>query len=129
MGLLDQMPDVYAPVTHKDESKNSTYYQVFAGPGALFGSAAGMKLVDIKDGTAMTFMVVEAAKPVPWTKPEDLPFDESKPLPELGGLLKDGFCVGFADGSARFINRRVDRMVLKALITANGHENVSVDQF
>jgi hypothetical protein len=66
---------------------------------------------------------------VPWTKPQDLPLIPTKRLPDLGGQLKDGFCAGFADGSARFIKRDVDPKVLKALITANGQEVVSVDQF
>ena len=33
---------------------------------------------------------VEAAKAVPWTKPEDVPYDPKGPLPKLGGLFKDG---------------------------------------
>jgi RNA polymerase sigma factor (sigma-70 family) len=129
IGLLDQMPETYAPVAHKDESKYSTYYQVFVGPGALFGKGGGMKLADVKDGTAMTFMVVEAGKPVPWTKPEDLAFDASKPLPELAGQLEDGFCAGFADGTARCLRRNVSSRILKALITTNGHEKVAGDEF
>ncbi len=127
--LLDEMPDVYAPVAHKDKTGHSTHYQVFAGPGALFAGPNGMKLVDIKDGTSMTVMTAEAAKPVPWTKPEDLPFDASKPLPQLGGQVEGGFCAGFVDGSARFINRNVDPKVLKALITPNGGERIAIDQF
>jgi hypothetical protein len=127
--LLDQMPEVYAPVAHKDESKHSTYYQVFAGRGALFGSSDGTKLANIEDGTSMTLMVVEGAKPVPWTKPEDLPFDASKPLPEVGGLLEGGFCVEMADGSVRFLKRNVDRKLLKALITFKGGEVVKGDEF
>jgi hypothetical protein len=127
--LLEQMPEIYAPVSRKDKSENSTYYQVFTGPGALFGNDEGTKLADIKDGMGMTLMVVEAARPVPWTKPEDLPFDEPKDLPELGGQLEDGFCTGFADGASRFINRKVDPKILKALITINGREQVTGDQF
>jgi RNA polymerase sigma factor (sigma-70 family) len=85
MMLLGQMPDVYAPVVDKDKPKGSTYYQVFAGPGALFEGGNGPKLLDIKDGISNTAMIVESAKPVPWTKPEDVVFDKEKPLPELGG--------------------------------------------
>jgi RNA polymerase sigma factor (sigma-70 family) len=127
--LLDQMSDVYAPVSRKDKSENSTYYQVFAGPGTLFPEEGGTKLVDIKDGMGMTLMVVEAARPVPWTKPEDLPFDASRPLPELGGQVPDGFCSGIADGSALFIKKSVDPKVLKALITPRGGEPITADQF
>ncbi len=127
--LLNQMPSVYAPVSNMGKLGHSTYYQVFIGPGTLFGGNEGTKLADIKDGTAMTIMVIESANSVPWTKPQDLPFIPTKQLPDLGGQLKDGFCVGFADGSARFIKRQTDPKVLKSLITANGREVVAVDQF
>jgi hypothetical protein len=62
-------------------------------------------------------MVVEADQPVPWTKPEDVPHDDVGPLPELGGQFEDGFYVGFADGSARFLSRKVASEGLRALIT------------
>jgi hypothetical protein len=123
--LLDQMPDIYAPVTRKEESKNSTYYQVFDGPGALFRENEGWRREDIKDGANLTIMLVEGAKPVPWTKPEDLPFDKEKPLPELGGLFKGGFYVLFASGRVRFLSRQTKPEVMRALITPNGGEAIS----
>jgi len=127
--LLDQMPAVYAPVTRKDkESTHSTYYQVFTGPGALFRGGEGPELKAIKDGAGLTIMVVEAAKPVPWTKPEDLPFDEEKPLPELGGLFKAGFYVLFVDGSVRFLGRKNKSEVLRALITPDGGEDIKPNE-
>ena len=127
--LLDRMPAVYAPVMRKgEESKHSTYYQVFAGPGALFGGDEGSRLEAIKDRAGLTIMVVEAANPVPWTKPEDLPFDKEKPLPELGGLFKGGFHVVFADGSVRFLGRRNKPEVLRALITPDGGEDIRPDE-
>ena len=127
--LLDQMPDIYAPVTKKDEPKHSTYYQVFTGPGALFGGDEGTKLKDIWDGTAWTIMVVEAADPVPWTKPEDLPFNKGERLPQVGGLFKDTFHAAMADGSVRRIVKKVDPIVLRALITSRGGEVISADTF
>jgi len=126
--LLDQMPVVYAPVINKDEPKHSTYYQVFAGHGALFDGDAGPRLEDIKDGTSNTIMVVEAAKPVPWTKPEDLPFDRAKPLPKLGGLFQDGFHIAFANGSVLFLSKNIDPIVLCAAITSSGGEVLRADQ-
>jgi hypothetical protein len=127
--LLNQMPSVYAPVSNTGKLGHSTYYQVFVGPGTLFSGNDGMKLADIKDGTSMTIMIIESAHSVPWTKPQDLPFIPTKRLPDLGGQLKNGFCVGFADGSARYIKRQVAPKVLTALITANGGEVVNADQF
>jgi RNA polymerase sigma factor (sigma-70 family) len=127
--LLDHMPAVYAPVTNTGKLGHSTHYQVFTGSGTLFDGDEGTKLADIKDGTSMTFLIVEGAKPVPWTKPEELPFDADKPLPKLGGQIEGGFYVAMADGSARFINRKAGAKVLQALITSNGRENVTADEF
>jgi hypothetical protein len=73
-------------------------------------------------------MVAEAAKPVPWTKPEDLPFNNENPLPKVGGLFKDGFHIAFADGSTLFLSKTLDPMVLRAAITSNGREILTADQ-
>jgi Protein of unknown function (DUF1559) len=117
--LLKEMPPEYAPVAHKDVLPDSTYYQGFVGPGALFYGPEGTKIADVTDGVAWTLMVAEAAEPVPWTKPEDLPFDKEKPLPRIGGQFEDGVYVAFADGSARFLSRKVSPETLRALITCD----------
>lgn len=41
--LLARMPAVFAPVAGKTRVPNSTFYQVFVGPGAIYGSL-GMPL-------------------------------------------------------------------------------------
>jgi RNA polymerase sigma factor (sigma-70 family) len=125
--LVEQMPQVYAPVIDKGDPKGSTYYQGFFGPGTLFDGDVGTKFLAITDGTSNTLMVVEAATPVPWTKPEDIPFDPDKPMPKLGGLFERGFNAGFADGSVRFIAKTINDRLLRALITRNGGEPVSGD--
>jgi RNA polymerase sigma factor (sigma-70 family) len=102
--LLNQMPDVYAPVIRTDEPRGATYYQVFTGPGALFEDPLGPKLERIKDGAANTILIVEAGSPVPWTKPEDVDIAKDKPLPPLGRLFGDGFNAAFADGSVRYLS-------------------------
>jgi hypothetical protein len=115
--LLKEMPHVYAPVTHKDTTPYATYYQGIVGPGSLFDGQEGTKIADVIDAVSPTLMVVEAAHPVPWTKPEDVSYRDAEPLPKLGGQFEDGSYVGFADGSARFLSRKIAPERLRALIT------------
>jgi len=125
--LLNQMPDIYAPVVRTDEPRGSTYYQVFTGPGALFEDELGPMLQDIRDGTSNTFMVVEAGSPVPWTKPEDVAYDKEKPVPKLGRQFDDGYYVAFADGSVRFVGNANDPEIVRRFITRSGGEIIFGD--
>ena len=64
---------------------------------------------------------------LPWTKPEDLPFDPDGKLPKLGGLFENGFHALFCDGSVRFISNSIKPETLKVLITRNGGEPLGRD--
>src|SRR5437660_306431 len=77
--------------------------------------------VNVRDGMSRTILAVEAGpdKAVPWTKPDDLPFDPTKPLTALGQVPAEGFLVAFFDGSVHRL--KVDNDTLKALITPNGN--------
>jgi hypothetical protein len=126
--LLKEMPSVFAPVVSTTPAPDSTYYQVFVGPGALFHEEEGTRIAQVTDGVAWTLMVVEAAEPVPWTKPEDLTYDQGGALPRLGGQFEDGFYVAFADGSARFLSREIARETLRALIMRGDGKVITVDE-
>jgi hypothetical protein len=108
----------------EDEPIGTTYYQVFTGPGALFEDELGPKFMDIKDGAQNTIAVVEAASPVPWTKPEDIVFDQEKPVPKLGRQFRDGFHVEFVDGAVFFLGNKSNLEALRPLITSNDGEVV-----
>src|SRR5262249_35154173 len=63
--LLPRMPKVYAPVRGPaPKGPPSTCYQVFTRPGAPFRLEArvGPKVSDFTDGTAQTFLIVEASE-------------------------------------------------------------------
>jgi prepilin-type processing-associated H-X9-DG protein len=148
--LLPRMPKVYArPGEWPPKEPYATHYQVFDGPGAAFDSdktqglepftlvppgPAGKQVmarknparfpIDFTDGTANTFLVVEAGDPVPWSKPGDLPWNPNGPLPKLGGLSYGGFNAAFADGSVRFIPAKTDEATLRAYVTIAGNEVV-----
>jgi hypothetical protein len=122
--LIEKMPKVFAPLPGIEAKPGHTFYRMFDGPGTM----SQMKTVtDVTDGTSNTLMVVEAAEPVVWTKPDELPYDPKLPLPKLGGQFRDGFCALLGDGSVRFVRKGIDEKVLRAIITANGGETVRLD--
>jgi hypothetical protein len=130
--LLPRIPKTYVMPGEDPGPQGLTKYQVFAGPVApgqggptsMFQRPEGVRITQIPDGTANTIAVVEAANGVPWTKPEDLPFDLKRPLPPLGGRFRNGFQAAFADGTVHFIPKDTPEKDLKALITCNGGEVV-----
>ncbi|HZY85605.1 MAG TPA: H-X9-DG-CTERM domain-containing protein, partial [Gemmataceae bacterium] len=79
---------------------------------------------NITDGTSNTIAVTEAKTAVPWTKPDDLPFNPNGPLPPLGGRFPSGFNAAFADGSVRLIPKDTPEATIKGYVTRNGGEIV-----
>jgi hypothetical protein len=124
--LLPLIPKVYLQPGEQPGPEGLTKYQVFVGRGTAFEDLPqGVRLTDFTDGTANTLLVVEAANGVPWTKPEDLPFDPNAPLPALGGRFRGVFLAAYADGSCMPVPRDTPEATLKALITRNGGELVT----
>jgi RNA polymerase sigma factor (sigma-70 family) len=128
--LLERMPDAYAPAPGAQVEKGMTFLRAFVGNGALFEEGKGISFAEILDGTSNTMAVAESARPVPWTKPEDLPFELNGPLPKLGGELPaDGLLVLFGDGSTRrFRGKALDDTIFRAAITRAGGEVVNLEK-
>jgi hypothetical protein len=128
--LLERMPKVYAPVGGNPKEPYSTFYRVFTGPNTPFpGREPSRFPASFLDGTSQTILIVEAAEAVPWTKPDELVFDPSKPMwPLLGGVFAEGAHVALADGSTRFLDRkRLTEKTLHAAITPAGNEVLGLD--
>jgi hypothetical protein len=119
--VLAKMPAVFRDPNDPADSTYSSYYGL-TGPVTIFYGKEGVKINAILDGTSNTLMIVEAKREIPWTKPEDIPYDKDKPLPKLGGRYAEGFVAAFCDGSVRFISQNIDQTVLRALITRDGNE-------
>jgi hypothetical protein len=132
--LLALMPKVYLQPGQAIDRQGLTHYQVLVGPGTVFEPLPGqdfrgprfpgmpekgLTIPSITDGTSNTILIATAARPVPWTKPEDLPFDPNSPLPALGGQLSAGFNVALADGSTRWLPSQTPEPTLRLLITRN----------
>jgi Protein of unknown function (DUF1559) len=135
--LLPRMPRVYAPLRDVPGPPHGTCCQVFVGKGTPFEGPDGLCLPDdFPDGTSNTFLVVEAADPVPWTKPADLAYDPAGPLPKLGAPYRDRslfpglhrpteFIAAMADGSVRsFALKETPEPAIRARVTRNGGEKV-----
>ena len=112
---------VYRSPFDKGSSTNASYFAL-TGPDTVFFDPNGAKFRTIIDGTSHTIMFVEAKRDIPWTKPEDIPYDAEKPLPELGGWMPGIFQAAMCDGSVRVISQQVDEKTLRAMITRDGRE-------
>jgi len=103
-----------------------TGYQVVVGPSTGFTPDFKLlKFQDFTDGLAQTLLVGESRRPVPWTKPEDLPFDMTIPLSGLGshhGYHDNGFNALFGDGSVRFLKSTITPVVLDSILSRNGNQ-------
>jgi RNA polymerase sigma factor (sigma-70 family) len=119
--LLAAMPKVYRAPTAGPRS-TETFYQRFAGPGTMLDVAGPVRFTDIRIGMSNTLFAVEAGSAVPWTKPEDIPYDPKKPLPKLGGVFPHVITGAFVDGSADVLRKDFDEGTLRAAITRGGQD-------
>jgi hypothetical protein len=131
--LIKDMPEVFNDRWHSSAGKyKATSFRVFSGKDTAFEGTKGARLDDFPDGVSTTFLIVQAKKPVPWTKPDLLPYFPNRRLCGLGGYTRDkgkgfyGFYAAFADGSVRFFKQETDEKTIRALITRNGGEKVKL---
>jgi prepilin-type processing-associated H-X9-DG protein len=129
LSLLTPTPSVYVCPSDKTWKPGMTGYQAVVGPSTAFTpDFAPLTFQDFTDGSDRTLLIGETRRLVPWTKPEDLPFDTPDALAGLGsdhGYHDNGFNVLFADGSVHFLKRSITPSILRALLTRNGNEVVS----
>jgi RNA polymerase sigma factor (sigma-70 family) len=116
--LLGRMPKVFRLPTQA-ENATGTFYQGFAGPGTMFDPAGPVRISDVVDGTSNTIFIVEAGSAVPWTKPEDLPYDPAKPLPKLGDASSPVFRAALVDGSVHTLQRDFKESAMRVAIVRN----------
>ena len=135
--LIARMPAPYRCPSENDDlsSQGKTRYVTPRGKSTIFPGAETVKLRDVTDGTSNTIMVVEAgdANAVVWTKPDDW---ETDPEPKTAAVFSshkgadaNGSNFGFADGSVRFLGETIKPATLRALLTRNGGEVISADDF
>ena len=121
--LLKKMPGVYRHPNAWQRGPNANYV-VFVGQTATGTTEQTVEFKDVTDGLSLTLMIAEAATTIPWTKPEDIPFDPAKELPPIGDLSRDGWHAALGDGSVKFIPSTTSADAIKALITRAGGERI-----
>jgi thiol-disulfide isomerase/thioredoxin len=100
--VLRQMPDVYRAPGAPADIDNAAYFAI-TGPTTLFPGPEGFPSGGIGDRIRGTIMVVEDKRNVPWTKPDDIPYDDDRPVPNLGSLHEHGFNALTAGGEPMFV--------------------------
>ena len=121
LSLIEPIPSVFACPTDRTRKPGTTGYQAVIGADTAFTpDFKPLRIQDFSDGTTNTLLIGETRRCVPWTKPEDLPFNMSVPLSGLGSAHDRpdaGFNALFADGHARFIKNTVSASTLDAILT------------
>ncbi len=98
--LIARMPEVFK--NPKTNDLGMTNYLAVVGKECVFnGTANGLRVAQIADGTSHTIAVVESDRSVEWTKPDDWNFDRQHPTSGLGSLWKDHWYAAMVDGSIR----------------------------
>jgi hypothetical protein len=126
--LADRMPRMYAfPDTFKEGRKVANYLAV-VGPETIWpGDKPRSELPS--DGTSSTILVVENhGLDVPWIEPRDLALaDMSFELQHPHGISSryKAPAVLMADSSVRTLGPRIDPRALRALLTADGGEELN----
>ena len=112
-------------------AEHKSTYLTPRGPASLFPGARGIEIKDVTDGTSNTIMVVDAADSaaVTWTKPDDWEVAPQLQTRGLFGHHPRGTNFGLADGSVRFLKETITPKLLNVLMTRNGGEVLSADDY
>jgi prepilin-type processing-associated H-X9-DG protein len=129
--VLEACPKIFTFPGSEAGNTNSAYFALTGPETIMPAEGKGVGIATITDGTSNTIALVETQRDIPWTKPEDIPFDSKQATPKLGGFYPEsaGFNVAFADGSVKFIKDSINTFLLRALITKAGGEVISRDAY
>jgi hypothetical protein len=129
--LLTSMPMVFHHPLHPEENaKGLTYYRVFTGEHTLFPQGRLLRFpAGIPDGTSNTLLIVEAAEPIEWTRPDELVYDPNKPLPKIGGHFKGKTLAVMADGSFKILTPNISEKTMRSAIDPADNMPLGPDWF
>jgi uncharacterized protein (TIGR03067 family) len=116
--LVAKMPKLYALPGVETKESGMTFFRVFTGKGTIYEGKEGIGFDEHLKGGHPHLMIVEAAEPVPWTKPDELAYDPEKPLPRLGRMSDDGFLATSTSSADRvqFIPKSTKEKKIRSMI-------------
>lgn len=127
--LIEKIPDVY--LSSDDDRPGHTRFRVFTGAGApmFLGFQVGIR--NIVDGTVNTLLVAESGtdQTVPWTKPEEIPFDPRTILSSIGKISPAGLHVTNCAGQVYSLKPDISADDISKLITNQGKEEIAIADF
>ena len=129
--LADAIPLVFQCPSDTRSALNASSYIIVEGKETCFPTSSQVAISGIKDGTSLTILFGEVAgNQSPWTKPDNLSFDEV-----VTGQVKfssghpGGWTAGFVDGTARSMSSNISTDVLRKLLTIAGNEVINENEF
>jgi hypothetical protein len=131
LALANMIGEVYSCPDDWQGDPSQTSYVMIVGPGTISDGPTARKIVDIKDGTSRTILVVEVAHAgIQWMEPrdlkaEDITFAVNDGTPE-GIRSQHPGCAHalFCDGGVHTLRDTADPAQIKAMTTIAGGEAV-----
>jgi hypothetical protein len=125
--LVAKMPAVFRDPRRPPDG--TTTFLAVIGKGLAFEGDRPLKISQFFDGTSSTILAVQVndKQAVPWTKPDDLEVDLTKPTTGLGDAEANGFVALFVDGHVLMLPKSIKTKVLSALFTRAGGEVINLD--
>ena len=131
IGMSGVVPMYHCP-TDRDSDWLDTSFVMVVGPGTASPGPTSRRFKDFRDGTAHTIAIAEMAESgIHWMEPRDLDFHDMSfrvndwSRPSIRSRHPGVANAAFGDATVRSIHEDIDPEVLKALLTADGGENVS----
>ncbi len=133
LSLLSEMPVIYEFSSDDTLKPGMTGYVAVVGLETAFTpDFKPLKFEDVTDVLDNTVLVAETRRGIPWTKPEDQPFNMALTLGGLGshhGYHNNGLNAVFADDSVRFLKNSITPKALRAILTRTGGEIICAESY
>jgi len=128
-------PDVYRSGFSTSQTPSVTTYVGVVSRRSMWPAYFPVRITDVTDGTSNTIQLIEnTCSDVIWSEPRDLRERDALAMLKTGKTLgtdrNEGFSILLADGSSRFVSRRINRQLLIGLLTPRaGEMTVSDDRW